>query len=236
MSSPHHLDAYDAVPPLHVWDVWGLCSFPTHVPGSGIGPDPDWDTVRGRNDENALKAAETCQIPPFDLNIPWDDLGDFESGPVLVGKTVNTVTEAGFSNITGPAATEKNASTKSVDIRQQPDADLEGSSGNHGVVNDTTRPTCRCGKTFSRRDSLKRHIQTVTGSIRVASIETVSCLFPLTVGSTNVVQQHDPYPCLLCNKHRGARSFLRRDHLRQHLRVYHKMNREAIDRYFKLHH
>jgi hypothetical protein len=56
---------------------------------------------------------------------------------------------------------------------------------------------CQCGTIFSRLDVLYRHIQTFQPAIF--------------------------YPCPHCKKHRGPRAFVRRDHLRQHLRGYHNI-------------
>ncbi|KAI5863971.1 hypothetical protein GGS23DRAFT_596455 [Durotheca rogersii] len=53
------------------------------------------------------------------------------------------------------------------------------------------RYACTCGKTFSRSDSLKRHITSKSADI-------------------------PKYPCEHCDKHRGERGFRRLDHLFQH--------------------
>jgi len=39
------------------------------------------------------------------------------------------------------------------------------------------------------------------------------------------------YPCGLCDNHYGQNAFVRRDNLRQHLKVYHRYNKESVDRY-----
>jgi hypothetical protein len=56
---------------------------------------------------------------------------------------------------------------------------------------------CHCGKTFSRIDVLSRHVQTFQSSFR--------------------------FPCPHCEKFAGIKGFVRRDHLIQHLRVYHRI-------------
>jgi hypothetical protein len=56
---------------------------------------------------------------------------------------------------------------------------------------------CHCGKTFSRIDVLSRHVQTFQSSSR--------------------------FPCPHCEKFAGIKGFARRDHLIQHLRVYHRI-------------
>lgn len=93
----------------------------------------------------------------------------------------------------------------------------------HGYHDSDTdgKKACLCGKSYSRLDSLNRHIRTVTKT-QSSGIDTASSLT-----ATN------KYPCNLCNKHSGNSAFVRRDHLRQHLRVYHKYNKESIDGYCK---
>lgn len=61
---------------------------------------------------------------------------------------------------------------------------------------------CRCSKTFSRQDCLARHLQE----------------FSLTAS----------FPCPYCEKHDGKKAFKRRDHLTQHLRGHHRMERETL--------
>ncbi|KAI1635971.1 hypothetical protein F4809DRAFT_641955 [Biscogniauxia mediterranea] len=58
---------------------------------------------------------------------------------------------------------------------------------------------CVCGVRFTRSDALQRHI---------------------TCKSKSVTPQ---YPCRFCNRHQGDKAFLRRDHLAQHLKIYHKI-------------
>jgi hypothetical protein len=72
-------------------------------------------------------------------------------------------------------------------------------------------PTCtNCNKTFSRPDALKRHLAS-------------SCNF--NANNRDRVR----FSCDLCDP--GTKTFQRRDHLLQHLRVYHKMSEGAVDRY-----
>ncbi|KAF7550765.1 hypothetical protein G7046_g7921 [Stylonectria norvegica] len=60
---------------------------------------------------------------------------------------------------------------------------------------------CICGCGFVRKDALTRHIESLDTGI-------------------------PKYPCNFCRKHRGENGFRRRDHLRQHVRGYHKFDVE----------
>ncbi|KAK3369243.1 hypothetical protein B0T24DRAFT_596008 [Lasiosphaeria ovina] len=62
---------------------------------------------------------------------------------------------------------------------------------------------CWCGKLFKRADTLNRHITP-------PSIE-----------------------CEFCTNHDGDKAFRRLDHLRQHLSVFHRFNKKAIDSHCK---
>ncbi|KAI1076533.1 hypothetical protein F5B20DRAFT_555465 [Whalleya microplaca] len=65
--------------------------------------------------------------------------------------------------------------------------------------------TCRCGTKFDRTDALYRHLDKFSKS-KIS------------------------WGCSFCKRHRGKRSFHRRDHLVQHLRGYHKFEPEEIDK------
>ncbi|KAK4215160.1 hypothetical protein QBC37DRAFT_419756 [Rhypophila decipiens] len=84
---------------------------------------------------------------------------------------------------------------------------------------------CLCGKPFSRPDALRRHIRTVHRTPTQAN--------PTASGTSGPAGR---YPCVCCERHRDANSFVRRDNLRQHLKVYHRMNKEGIDGYFRTYH
>lgn len=107
---------------------------------------------------------------------------------------------------------------------------LPASINTHGVADNFSdgKPACLCGKAFSRTDARARHIRTAT---RCGP----TVLSPVTIGTPGPAGL---FPCMLCDRHRGAGSFLRRDHLRQHLgeKGYHKMNKEGIDGYFRTYH
>ncbi|KAK4443066.1 hypothetical protein QBC34DRAFT_478588 [Podospora aff. communis PSN243] len=76
-------------------------------------------------------------------------------------------------------------------------------------------PTCtHCNKTFSRPDALKRHLKSSCNANSESNIH-----YRAQAGFT----------CDLCDP--GAKTFKRRDHLLQHLRVYHKMSEGAVERY-----
>ncbi|KAK1831328.1 hypothetical protein QBC39DRAFT_93798 [Podospora conica] len=68
----------------------------------------------------------------------------------------------------------------------------------------------KCAKTFTRPDSLKRHLNG-------------SC----TTNGNN--GQSTGADCLLCEK--DAKTFSRADHLLQHLRGYHKLSKGAVEHY-----
>jgi hypothetical protein len=93
----------------------------------------------------------------------------------------------------------------------------------HSIDTTSAAPACFCGKTFSRNDARNRHIRTASRRSGQAS----------SVSNTSGL-----YPCNLCDKHQGYNGFKRRDHLRQHLGVkgYHKMSKEAIDKYLDEYH
>ncbi|KAI0860023.1 hypothetical protein F4860DRAFT_233634 [Xylaria cubensis] len=69
---------------------------------------------------------------------------------------------------------------------------------------------CDCGKTFSRLYTLTRHLS----SKSVASV------------TSRLGAKHS---CPLCTKYDGENGFIRRDHLRQHLRVFHKLDDKGIE-------
>ncbi|KAI0186055.1 hypothetical protein EV127DRAFT_484565 [Xylaria flabelliformis] len=69
---------------------------------------------------------------------------------------------------------------------------------------------CDCGETFSKLSSVKRHLS----SRKVASV------------TSSVGPRH---PCPLCTKYDGENGFNRRDHLRQHLRVFHKLDNKGME-------
>jgi len=68
----------------------------------------------------------------------------------------------------------------------------------------------KCPKTFTRPDTLKRHLNS-------------SC----KANGNN--RQGARVTCDLCNE--GTKTFLRADHLLQHLRGFHKMSERAVERY-----
>ncbi|KAK5653625.1 hypothetical protein OQA88_8655 [Cercophora sp. LCS_1] len=80
--------------------------------------------------------------------------------------------------------------------------------------------TCRCAKNFSRRDALTRHIKTANKKESRTSTALPRVALEL---------DQSLFPCGMCDKHQGQSAFARRDHLRQHLRVFHKLNDEAIN-------
>jgi len=62
---------------------------------------------------------------------------------------------------------------------------------------------CKCGKTFSRLDDLKRH--------------------------ANSYKRTTKHPCPYCSKFRDERAFPRKDHLAQHIRNYHHIEDDSAD-------
>ncbi|TRX88198.1 hypothetical protein FHL15_010887 [Xylaria flabelliformis] len=80
----------------------------------------------------------------------------------------------------------------------------------HGKAADHHPYACFCGKTFSRLFSVTRHLS----SREVASV----------AGSAG-----PRHPCPLCTKYDGEYGFNRRDHLRQHLRVFHKLDNKGME-------
>ncbi|KAF4838491.1 Zinc finger protein Gfi-1 [Colletotrichum siamense] len=71
----------------------------------------------------------------------------------------------------------------------------------HAIEAQHTPFACVCGKGFARLDVLYRHLDSFGN-------------------------QMPKYPCQFCKKHRGKNGFKRRDHLVQHIRVYHKFEAE----------
>ncbi|KAI1739469.1 hypothetical protein F4680DRAFT_421684 [Xylaria scruposa] len=70
--------------------------------------------------------------------------------------------------------------------------------------------SCNCGRTYSRLYALTRHLS----SRSVASV----------TGSVGA-----KHSCPLCTKYDGESGFNRRDHLRQHLRVFHKLDKKGME-------
>ena len=97
-------------------------------------------------------------------------------------------------------------------------------SDEHGIALNT-KPTCLCGRTFARMDSLKRHIKNFNHP-RDTNQGAVTERGSLTT------QSGGPFHCTFCDRHPNG--FVRRDHLRQHLGSgYHKMGKGAIDAYLR---
>ncbi|KAI1328038.1 hypothetical protein F5Y16DRAFT_164123 [Xylariaceae sp. FL0255] len=63
---------------------------------------------------------------------------------------------------------------------------------------------CSCGKRYVRIDVARRHIQSFN-------------------------KEADKYPCTCCKQYQGKQGFRRRDHLVQHLKVYHRLDQEKIN-------
>ncbi|TRX94379.1 hypothetical protein FHL15_004846 [Xylaria flabelliformis] len=64
---------------------------------------------------------------------------------------------------------------------------------------------CHCGQNFTRLSSLERHIQNNTKQLQL-----------------------DLHPCAECTTYQGRNGFKRKDHLVQHLRVFHKWDDDQI--------
>ncbi|KAK4453876.1 hypothetical protein QBC34DRAFT_393624 [Podospora aff. communis PSN243] len=101
----------------------------------------------------------------------------------------------------------------------------KATSNVHNIDFASSSPSCLCGKTFSRKDALSRHIR--SASLRSTRFTT----------ETSGAREKN-YACHLCDKFQGVNGFKRRDHLRQHLGVkgYHKLNKEAVDKYLDEYH
>lgn len=67
---------------------------------------------------------------------------------------------------------------------------------------------CKCGQPFKRLDSLGRHLIKYQPGAR-------------------------QYSCLLCDRYEGEKAFTREDNLKQHLRVYHRVNSTKYGEYKK---
>ncbi|KAM7208529.1 hypothetical protein V8F20_001210 [Naviculisporaceae sp. PSN 640] len=178
----------------------------------------------------------TCNVidihsAAFDLNaVPQPALGfdpplasNFTTGGYFTGNVINNhlaAFDANYFNTIPPAS--------GVGQLLNPRTTLLPAStnteNNHGVAPNLPNGLhCLCGKKFSRKDSLTRHIRTASRRRHTEVLLVTTDAPELSHPGQNA--------CTLCNKYRGARSFLRRDHLRQHLRGYHKMDKEAIDKY-----
>ncbi|KAI8625892.1 hypothetical protein F5Y19DRAFT_466884 [Xylariaceae sp. FL1651] len=81
----------------------------------------------------------------------------------------------------------------------------QGQLASHANSSKHTPFACSCGVKFARVDVLHRHIK---------SFSKISAQFP----------------CTFCKRHQGKHAFRRRDHLVQHLRGYHKLESEEIDK------
>jgi len=128
----------------------------------------------------------------------------------------NNILWTGYNNL--------NAILQPPDSSQHPVTELNTDPITlHDTDTNSAAAACLCGKSFSRRDALKRHIETASRR----STQAFSSL-----------DASELYPCNLCDKYQGINSFKRRDHLRQHLGVkgYHKMNKVAIDKYLDEYH
>jgi hypothetical protein len=97
-------------------------------------------------------------------------------------------------------------------------------SDEHGIAPNAAKPTCLCRKTFTRMDSLNRHIRTLNHHRDTTQ-------GALAQGGSGTSQRsRGPFHCTYCNRHPNG--FVRPDHLRQHLGSgYHKLKKEAIDAY-----
>ena len=67
---------------------------------------------------------------------------------------------------------------------------------------------CKCGQPFKRLDSLERHLVKYQPGAR-------------------------QYSCQLCDRYEGEKAFTREDNLKQHLRVYHRVNSTKYGEYKK---
>ncbi|KAI0479963.1 hypothetical protein F4859DRAFT_477902 [Xylaria cf. heliscus] len=86
----------------------------------------------------------------------------------------------------------RGASSGNCENRRSP-----SDTSQHFIVS-TSPPVCHCGTNFTRLSSLERHVQSNTGQL-----------------SPN-------YPCPECSTYQGKNGFVRKDHLKQHLRGVHQ--------------
>ncbi|KAI1741809.1 hypothetical protein F4680DRAFT_415172 [Xylaria scruposa] len=77
-------------------------------------------------------------------------------------------------------------------------------AGQHFIVSKSPF-MCHCGQHFTRLGSLERHVRNKTKQL-----------------------DRDLHPCTECTAHRGKNGFKRKDHLIQHLRVFHKWDDDQL--------
>ncbi|KAK0631273.1 hypothetical protein B0T14DRAFT_559090 [Immersiella caudata] len=209
----------------HMQGVGGRLGIHVNSPGSGHGYSNEW-FISGPDTTTISETLE--QSPIFDsvptLDSPTHGL-DFDWVPPLAQIPHSL---PGFDLINNTPWTSVNGSGLMQPLGFRPDLNLDAYPlPIPPIVHDTdtssATPTCLCGKEFSRKDALLRHI----GTASRRSIQSFSAL-----------DASELYPCNLCDKHQGINGFKRRDHLRQHLGIkgYHKMNKAAVDEYFNKYH
>jgi hypothetical protein len=215
-------------PPLPVFGLgWGLAASPTLAHSSEIRDGPT-------NDSNSGSFWGETRIQPLDIGPgPWVGLLPPISAfdwrwPLVSPHVVNTGTGTSFTNGSAYGVTDENSGIQSADTSQKSAAISPGAFPiAHKINTGSNGRACHCGKAFSRKDALARHI-------RAASHRSTRAM----TRKTGPQESSELYPCNLCDKHQGCNGFKRRDHLRQHLGVkgYHKMTKAAVDRYLEEYH
>ena len=203
---------------------------PTHMHDVGIRPGSHAPESGHRFSNSAIRAGNATNLAAFEVGQSFGFDPSFGSpvyGQALDWAAVmaqapfpdfcptNNILWTGYNN---------NAILQPPDSSQHPVTELNTDPITlHDTDTNSAAAACLCGKSFSRRDALKRHIETASRR----STQAFSSL-----------DASELYPCNLCDKYQGINSFKRRDHLRQHLGVkgYHKMNKVAIDKYLDEYH
>jgi hypothetical protein len=85
---------------------------------------------------------------------------------------------------------------------------------------------CVCGKTFTRKHTLERHIR--TAAAKELRMLPQGPLPNLALGPSST-----GFECGYCTKYLGLNAFARRDNLRQHLRRSHRKTEDEIRDYFQ---